>query len=108
MTAASRTSEVADTSTDGETGRQRHSVPKELPRLLKERNETLRAFVRSIGGADHSYLSRMVSGKAAVNAQHAKRIAIHFGLPADYFPELNADEHLRNSLGADAVIRSIV
>lgn len=42
----------------------------------------------------------MVSGKAAVNAQHAKRIAIHFGLPADYFPEV------REAAVIDAIRRS--
>ena len=62
--------------------------PEELPRLLKDRNETLRALARAIGGVDHSYLSRMVNHQAAVNPQHAERIARHFGLPHDYFPEV--------------------
>jgi hypothetical protein len=30
----------------------------------------------------------MVSGKAAVNPRHAERIALHLGLPYDYFPEV--------------------
>jgi transcriptional regulator with XRE-family HTH domain len=48
---------------------------------------TLRALAREVGGLDHSYLSRMLSGKTAVNVHHAERIARHLGLPADYFPE---------------------
>ena len=62
--------------------------PEELPRLLTERKETLRALARAVGGVDHSYLSRMVSGKAAVNPRHAERISLHLGLPYDYFPEV--------------------
>ena len=72
----------------------------ELPRLLEERKETLRAVARAIGGIDHAYLSRMVTGKVAVNPQHAERIAIHFGLPADYFPEV------REAAVIDAIRRS--
>jgi transcriptional regulator with XRE-family HTH domain len=60
----------------------------ELPRLLKERDETLRSLARAIGGVDHGYLSRMVSGKTAVNPHHAERIALYMGLPFDYFPEV--------------------
>jgi len=61
----------------------------ELPRLLAGRdNESLRSLARALGGVDHAYLSRMVSGKAAVNPQHAERIAVHLGLPTDYFPEV--------------------
>jgi transcriptional regulator with XRE-family HTH domain len=79
----------------------------ELPRLLKERNETLRALARAIGGLDHGYLSRMVNGKAGVNAHHAERIALHLGLPHDYFPEvreaavidaIRRDPQLRDSI----------
>jgi len=42
----------------------------------------------------------MVTGKVAVNPQHAERIAIHFGLPADYFPEV------REAAVIDAIRRS--
>ena len=49
---------------------------------------TLRALAREVGGVDHSYLSRMLNRKTAVNVHHAKRIARHLGLPADYFPEV--------------------
>lgn len=61
----------------------------ELPRLLAARDdESLRSVARALGGVDHAYLSRMVTGNAAVNSQHAERIALHLGLPADYFPEV--------------------
>jgi plasmid maintenance system antidote protein VapI len=62
--------------------------PEELPRVLAERKESLRALARAIGGIDHAYLSRMVSGQASVNPRHAERIAVHLGLPSDYFPEV--------------------
>lgn len=60
----------------------------ELPRLLAERGETLRGIARAVGGVDHAYLSRMVTGAAPVNPHHAERIAVHLGLPGDYFPEV--------------------
>lgn len=62
--------------------------PEELPRLLEKRKMALRALAREVGGVDHSYLSRMISGKVRVNSQHAERIARYLGLPADYFPEV--------------------
>jgi hypothetical protein len=82
-------------------------LPDELPRLLRERNETLRSLARAIEGLDHAYLSRMVNRKAPVNAQHAERIARHLDLPPDYFPEvreaavvamIRAQSGLRDSL----------
>lgn len=62
--------------------------PEELPRLLRERGETLRSLARDVQGLDHGYLSRMINRKAPVNAEHAERIALHLGLPSDYFPEV--------------------
>jgi transcriptional regulator with XRE-family HTH domain len=60
----------------------------ELPRLLEARKLTLRSLAREIGGVDHSYLSRMLSGKTSVNVRHAESIARHLGLPVGYFPEV--------------------
>jgi hypothetical protein len=60
----------------------------ELPELLEARDLTLRALAREVGALDHGYLSRMLSGKAAVNVRHAERIARRLGLPPDYFPEV--------------------
>jgi hypothetical protein len=59
-----------------------------MPRLLRERKETLRALARVVSGVDHSYLSTMVGGKTSVNAFHVERIALYLGLPHDYFPEV--------------------
>lgn len=64
----------------------------ELPRLLAERELTLRALARDVGGLDHAYLSRMLRGQVPVNVQHVRRIARHLGLPEDYFPEVREDE----------------
>jgi plasmid maintenance system antidote protein VapI len=81
--------------------------PQELPRLLKARNVTLRSLARELGGIDHAYLSRMVNGKARVNADQAARIAAHLGLQPEYFPEvrealvieaIKANKKLRDSL----------
>jgi transcriptional regulator with XRE-family HTH domain len=60
----------------------------ELPRLLKERRITLRALAREVGGFDHAYLSRMLAGKAAPNAEHLVRISTYLSLRPDYFPEV--------------------
>jgi transcriptional regulator with XRE-family HTH domain len=60
----------------------------ELPRLLAERRLTLRALAREVGGFDHAYLSRMLAGKAAPNAEHLARISMYLGLRPDYFPEV--------------------
>ena len=78
----------------------RRPFREELPRLLKARGESLRSIAGALGGIDHAYLSRMVSGKAAVNPQHAKRIAVHLGLPANYFPEV------REAAVVDAIRRN--
>jgi len=64
----------------------------ELPRLLTEREMTLRALAREVGGVDHAYLSRMLSGQVPVNVQHVRRIARNLGLPEDYFPEVREAE----------------
>ncbi len=60
----------------------------ELPRLLAERQLTLRALAREVGGLDHSYLSRMISGRTPVNVTHAERISIFLGLNRAFFPEV--------------------
>jgi transcriptional regulator with XRE-family HTH domain len=62
--------------------------PEELPRLLKGKGLTLRGLAREVGGIDHAYLSRMLSGKTAVNVRHAERVALVLGLASDYFPEV--------------------
>jgi transcriptional regulator with XRE-family HTH domain len=76
----------------------------ELPRLLAERKLTLRALAREVGGFDHAYLSRMLSGKAAPNAEHLVRIATHLGLRADYFPEVRTTR-LINAIRDDPRLR---
>jgi transcriptional regulator with XRE-family HTH domain len=68
------------------------SFTEELPRLLEEHGVTLRALAREIGGIDHAYLSRMLRGLIPVNVQHVRRIARHFNLPEDYFPEVREEE----------------
>jgi transcriptional regulator with XRE-family HTH domain len=60
----------------------------ELPRLLEGRGVTLRALAREVGGLDHAYLSRMLSGKVAINPRHVAAIARALDLPEDYFPEV--------------------
>jgi len=55
---------------------------------MKERQLTLRALARELGGIDHSYLSRMLGGKTPVNVRHVERIARHLGLQPDYFAEV--------------------
>ncbi len=49
----------------------------------------------------------MVRGQSSVNPRHAKRIALYFGLPPDYFPEvreasvvsaIHADPKLRDNI----------
>jgi transcriptional regulator with XRE-family HTH domain len=81
--------------------------PDELPRLLEEKGMTLRALAREVGGIDHAYLSRMLSRKTAVNVRHAERIAVHLGLPRDYFPEAREakviEEVKRNSRLRDEI-----
>jgi transcriptional regulator with XRE-family HTH domain len=67
------------------------SFADELPKILEKRGITLRALARDVGGLDHAYLSRMLSGKAQVNPGHAERVSRFLGLPADYFPEVRED-----------------
>jgi transcriptional regulator with XRE-family HTH domain len=84
----------------------------ELPRLLVDRQLTLRALARAVGGIDHGYLSRMVNGKSRVNPRQAKRIAVYLGLPPDYFPEvreaavveaIESDPRLRDAIYFDRI-----
>ncbi len=76
------------------------SFADELPKILEKREMTLRALAREVGGLDHAYLSRMLSGKAQVNPAHAERVSRYLGLPGDYFPEV------REARVIDAVRRS--
>jgi len=46
----------------------------------------------------------MVTGKAAVNATHAERIAVYLGLPRDYFPEMR-EEAAINAIRGNARLR---
>jgi hypothetical protein len=57
-----------------------------------------------VRGVDHAYLSRMVAGKASVNPRHAERIAVHLGLPGDYFPEVR-EEAVIAAIRANARLR---
>jgi plasmid maintenance system antidote protein VapI len=86
----------------------------ELPRILNARGITLRSLAAAVGGIDHAYLSRMINGKAHVNANHIRRISKHLGLPDDYFPEvreaavvdaIRAHPRLRDNIYADHVKR---
>lgn len=63
----------------------------ELPKILEKRGMTLRALAREVGGLDHAYLSRMLSGKVQVNPGHAERVSRFLGLPPDYFPEVREE-----------------
>ena len=67
----------------------------------------MRAMARELGGLDHAYLSRMVRGERSVNVDHLRRIAVYFGLPDFYFPEvrehdviaaIRSDPRLRDEL----------
>jgi transcriptional regulator with XRE-family HTH domain len=88
--------------------------PDELPRLLDEKGLTLRALAREVGGIDHSYLSRMLYRRTAVNVRHAERIARALGLPPDYFPEVREaavveavrkNPRLRDSIYFDQIVK---
>jgi transcriptional regulator with XRE-family HTH domain len=59
-----------------------------LPPILEDRGITLRALARDVGGLDHAYLSRMLSGKTSVNVRHVEAISRYLRLPVDYFPEV--------------------
>ncbi|MBA3364792.1 MAG: hypothetical protein H0U03_03265 [Actinobacteria bacterium] len=52
----------------------------------------MRGLAREVGGLDHAYLSRMISGIAPVNVDHVHRISKHLGLADDYFPEVREAE----------------
>jgi len=60
----------------------------EVPRLLQERNLSLRALARLTGVAD-SHLSRVLRhvGYKSPSADLARRVALALDLPEDYFPE---------------------
>ena len=89
--------------------RQAATLPfaEELPRLLAERELTLRALAREVGGFDHGYLSRMLAGRTAVNPKHAARISKYLGLPTDYFPEVR-EARIIDAIRADAALRDAI
>lgn len=76
----------------------------ELPGLLAERGLSLRVVAREVGGFDHGYLSRMLSGKVAPNPQHVARISDYLGLPDDYFPEVR-EARTVDAIRQDAELR---
>ena len=62
---------------------------KEVPRLLKERNMSLRALARESGVSD-AHLSRLIRGvgyRSAPSGDLAARVAHALGLPVGYFKE---------------------
>ena len=79
-------------------------VTEELPRLLASRGLTQRALARELGGFDHAYLSRMLSGKAPPNSDHLARIATYLGLRADFFAEVR-EARLINAIRANPRLR---
>ena len=80
---------------------------RELPGLLAARRLTLRGLAREVGGLDHAYLSRMISGSAPVNVDHVRRISQHLGLADDYFPEIREAEVVK-AIRADPELRDEV
>jgi transcriptional regulator with XRE-family HTH domain len=83
------------------------SFSTELPKILSARGLTLRALAREVGGLDHAYLSRMLSGKSHVNVQHVQRVSKFLGFADDYFPEVRearvVDAIKRNSRLRDEI-----
>ena len=80
----------------------------EVPRLLAERNLTIRGLARQAGVTD-SHLSRVLRGVAykTPSSELARRVAVALDLPQDYFPEyreafvierIKADAQLRDQL----------
>jgi transcriptional regulator with XRE-family HTH domain len=60
----------------------------ELPRLLSEREMSLRALSREVGVTD-AHLSRVLRrvGYKTPSPDLARRVAVALDLPQDYFPE---------------------
>lgn len=90
--------------------RTNHPFTAEVPRLLAERNLSIRALARSAGVTD-AHLSRVLRRSAYKTASGdlARRVATALGLPEDYFPEyreayvierVRQEERLRDSLYA--------
>jgi transcriptional regulator with XRE-family HTH domain len=80
----------------------------ELPRLLEEREMSVRALAATIGISD-SHLSRVLrrSDYKTPSSDLTRRVALSLGLPPDYFPEfreayvveqVKSDPKLRNEL----------
>ena len=80
----------------------------ELPRLLAEREMSLRALAREVGVTD-AHLSRVLRRVEykTPSADLARRVAVALGLPPDYFPEfregfvidwIRSDRALRDEL----------
>jgi transcriptional regulator with XRE-family HTH domain len=72
---------------DGRGDRQRAFV-EELPRLLAERELTLRALAEQVG-VHPSHLSRVLRqvGYKTPGPELARKVAVALDLPDDYFPE---------------------
>lgn len=69
--------------------RSQRPFSEEVPRLLEKREMSLRQLAREVGVA-HSHLSRLLRGvgyRTKPSMELARRVALAFGLPEDYFPE---------------------
>lgn len=64
------------------------SFTEEVPRLLDEREMSIRALAREVGVTD-AHLSRVLRRVAykTASADLARRVALALDLPPDYFPE---------------------
>lgn len=82
----------------------------ELPRLLREREMSLRTLASTVDISD-SHLSRVLrrADYKTPSPDLTRRVALALGLPADYFPEfreayvvekVRSDPELRNDLYA--------
>lgn len=85
-----------------------HRFVEELPRLLAQREMSLRALARQVGVTD-AHLSRVLRrvGYKTPSGELAGRVAEALGLPIDYFPEyreafvidqIKRDSRLRDQL----------
>lgn len=84
------------------------SFADEVPRLLREREMSLRALARAVNVTD-AHLSRVIRrvNYKSASGDLAGRVAEALGLPVDYFPEyredfltglIRRDPHLRDDL----------
>lgn len=69
--------------------RSQRQFSEEVPKLLEERQMSLRQLARD-AGVTNSHLSRLLRGvdyRTKPSMELARRVAVAFGLPEDYFPE---------------------